>query len=214
MRCDVEPHAAMSDTNDSYAVHTVPNYLTFLRLVLAIPLFVILAFAPESLSTAWYLIALGLFIIAAITDVIDGHVARKYGDESVLGRMLDPATDKILICGSFILLIAHINLAPWMVALIVLREIGVSALRGAAEKMGHKFSAIFTGKAKMLFESLTIVWALFYRALLTDYPAAETALTALIWLTVIAVVISGLQHVVRAVPIFTSEKDKPEKTAE
>lgn len=199
----------MTDKIDSYAVHTVPNYLTFLRLVLAIPLFVILAFSPESLSTAWYLVALAFFIVAAVTDIIDGHIARKYGDESVLGRMLDPATDKILICGSFILLISHIDIAPWMVALIVLREIGISALRGAAEKMGHKFSAVFAGKAKMLLESLTIVWALFYRAFLVGNTAAETALQVLIWLTVIAVVLSGLQHIVRAVPLFTSSNKQP-----
>ena len=107
----------------------VPNQLTIARLVLSMVCFVFLSFN-------WYLTGLVLFVIAAGTDWVDGYWARKYGQITKLGRVMDPFADKIIICGTFIFLAAvpHVRnsslpasgIAPWMAVLVVPRNAGDS----------------------------------------------------------------------------------------
>jgi CDP-diacylglycerol--glycerol-3-phosphate 3-phosphatidyltransferase len=146
----------------STAIWNVPNQLTVARLVLSIVCFVFLAFGG-------YFGALILFVIAAGTDWIDGYWARKYGQVTQLGRILDPFADKIIICGTFIFLAAvppsvlgdsASEIAAWMAVVVVGREILVTALRSFFEEHGTDFSANWPGKLKMVFQCLAVAGSL------------------------------------------------------
>src|SRR6187401_1772012 len=137
-------------------IWNVPNQLTVARLALSIVCFLFLMFDC-------YLVALILFAIAAGTDWVDGYWARKYGQITQLGRILDPFADKMIICGTFIYLAAAPQLvdgspasgvAAWMATLILARELAVTALRSFIENQGGDFSAKWAGKWKMVFQCL------------------------------------------------------------
>src|ERR1051325_7150248 len=115
-------------------VVNLPNLLTASRLVLSIILFILIDFQ------AW-LACLIVFAIAAVTDWLDGYFARKHGLTSALGRIFDPLVDKVLICGAYIFLldaafVAHSGLAPWMVTVVVARELIINGLRTFLESRG------------------------------------------------------------------------------
>ena len=143
----------MSDTSVPATpgnILNVPNVATIARIVLSVVLFVFL-------SIGWYKTSLVLFIVTAGTDWFDGYWARKYGQITQLGRVLDPFADKLFICGVFILLAATNRLtdgsnpsgiAAWMTVVIVGRELLVTALRTFVEQSGGDFSAKWIGKWK------------------------------------------------------------------
>jgi len=187
----------------------VPNQLTIARLVLSVVCFAFLAFH-------WYLTGLVLFVIAAGTDWVDGYWARKYGQITQLGRVMDPFADKIIICGAFIFLAAvpHVRdsplpasgIAPWMAVLVVAREMLVTALRSFFEEGGVDFSAKWAGKWKMLFQCLAVGFSLYRLGHYFDprYPADWTAappnwltysLAALVWIAIAFTVYSGWEYV-------------------
>ncbi|MEP6170684.1 MAG: CDP-alcohol phosphatidyltransferase family protein, partial [Rhodopirellula bahusiensis] len=118
------------------SIYNVPNALTSARFVLAIAVMVLI---PSGMHMA----AMIVFLIAASTDWMDGYWARKYGQVTKLGRIFDPFVDKIIICGSFIALVAVPNspVASWMATIVVARELLVTSLRGIIEGAGGDFSA-------------------------------------------------------------------------
>ncbi len=192
-------------------VFNLPNQLTSLRLVLSVVLFCAMAYDL-------YLASLVLFLIGAGTDWIDGYYARKYGQITTLGRILDPFADKVIICGTFILLAADprmkelsiqlgswtvVGLRPWMVVVIVGRELLVTALRSFIEERGSDFSAKWSGKIKMVLQCLAASVCLLY---LTYADPRENApqwclvlLIASVWSVVIATVYSGAVYVRAAI---------------
>lgn len=183
----------------------VPNILTFGRLVLTILFLGILLYIPKAKDgTFVFDAAFTVFVIAALTDIIDGPIARKLNVASKLGRMLDPLADKILVCGAFICFAiirepslftiseTYMNVIRWAVAAILIgREGYVTILRHTAEAKGIDFRAVASGKIKMFLQSLAVGIVLIKSA---HFPAATwanwfTAVTFLIMLT--ATVISG-----------------------
>ena len=151
----------MSDaTNQSSqkALWNVPNVLTIARIVLSIVIFVLIPFK-------FYITSLVLFVIAAVTDYVDGWWARKYKQQTQFGRIMDPFADKTLVCGTFIYFAAipelhdlficdcalgkiPFGLATWMVVAIIMRELFVTMLRSMIESSGGDFSAKWIGKWK------------------------------------------------------------------
>src|SRR6185369_14028873 len=123
----------------------LPNQLTVLRLLLSVVLFALIALQ-------YFLAGVVVFIVAAGTDWLDGYFARKYGQVTNLGRILDPFVDKIIICGSFVFLVAEPDsgVQAWMAVFVVGRELLVTALRSYLEGEGADFSAVMSGKLKML----------------------------------------------------------------
>lgn len=194
-------------------IWNVPNQLTVARLVLSILCFVCLVFD-------YYLIALVLFAIAAGTDWVDGFWARRYGQITQLGRILDPFADKIIICGTFIFLAAvpptitgesASEITAWMAVVVVARELLVTALRSFFEEQGTDFSAKWAGKWKMLFQclaagaSLGRLWYYGYTATgWTAAPAAWTtwSLRLLVWLAIVMTIYSGWGYVQTAVQLL------------
>ncbi|MEX2111841.1 MAG: CDP-diacylglycerol--glycerol-3-phosphate 3-phosphatidyltransferase [Pirellulales bacterium] len=181
-------------------VFNVPNQLTVLRLLLSLALFVLIAFQ-------YYLTSFFVFAVAAGTDWMDGYWARKYGQVTTLGRILDPFVDKIIVCGTFILLgaVPGSGVAAWMAVLIVGRELLVTALRSFLEGEGANFSAVMSGKVKMLVQciaALVSLYALYHAA---PYPPfLEWSLIISVWAAVVMTVYSGAAYVLRAYALLTS----------
>ena len=181
------------------SVFNVPNQLTSLRLLLAVVMFCLMPFGL-------YAVCLILFVVAAGTDWLDGWYARKYGQVTVLGRILDPFADKVIICGTFIFLIAQPQMAAisfglraWMVVIIVARELLVTVLRGFIEQRGGDFSAKMSGKLKMVFQCIAATAALATLSFSGDVPAwVLWTFIASLWTAVFLTVYSGVVYIVAA----------------
>ncbi|HEV3137201.1 MAG TPA: CDP-diacylglycerol--glycerol-3-phosphate 3-phosphatidyltransferase [Pirellulales bacterium] len=183
-------------------VFNLPNQLTVLRLLLSLVLFVLIGFQ-------FYLAGLLVFTVAAGTDWLDGYFARKYGQVTNLGRILDPFVDKIIICGTFIFLVAvpGSGVQAWMAVVIVGRELLVTALRSYLEGEGADFSASMSGKLKMAAQCLAAGISLYALYDLQGGSkilplALDWALTASIWLAVALTIYSGAAYVRRAVALI------------
>lgn len=191
------PDSAPSTQHSS--LFNVPNLLSFVRIPLAVGVFACIVYQ------AWML-GLVLFLLATASDWVDGWWARKYGPLTLIGRNLDPLADKILICGAFIYLIpvesAHI--LPWMVVVVVGRELAVTAIRGIVEATGQKFGADWFGKLKMglqcavLIGVLLIEWWRTAGLSQTVLDVLEPVQWVLLWAMLLATVGSGVQYVVKA----------------
>lgn len=183
------------------AAFNIPTQLTVMRLVLSIVLFVLIAWKL-------YLASVVVFLVAASTDWLDGYLARKWGLVTVLGRILDPFVDKIIICGTFIFLAAvpDSGLAAWMAVVVVGRELLVTALRGYLEQQGTDFSASMSGKLKMVLQCLAAAVSLYYLSrgapLVTDAPALWWTLTISVWSAVLLTIYSGAEYLVAAVKLL------------
>src|SRR5438552_13765879 len=122
-------------------VFNLPNQLTAARFVLAIVLFALI-------EVEQWIACIVVFALAAVTDWLDGYFARKQGLVSTLGRNLDPLVDKVVICGAFIFLLTEprAGLVPWMVTVVVARELIITSLRSFLEHQGATFGADWLGK--------------------------------------------------------------------
>lgn len=131
----------------------VPNTLTLSRLVLAIGMMVLLSMTfPFSKS-----LALVVFVVAAITDYFDGYLARKVYGESAFGKLMDPLTDKILVCAAFVSFV-ELKLVPaWLVVVIISREFLVTGLRLLAANKGMVIPAGQWGKHKMVWQLVAVI---------------------------------------------------------
>jgi CDP-diacylglycerol--glycerol-3-phosphate 3-phosphatidyltransferase len=152
---------------------TVPNLLSLSRLPLAVVLCACIA------AEAWPA-ALAVFSAAALTDWLDGWWARRFDRGTALGRSLDPLTDKVLVGAAFIYLIpvAGAGVAPWMVAVVVCRELLVTGLRGVVEATGKQFGADWFGKLKTVLQCAVLAGA-FALLSVRDLPPVADALPAL-----------------------------------
>ncbi len=179
-------------------VFNVPNQLTALRLLLSLALFALIAFE-------YYLTAAAVFVVAAGTDWLDGYWARKYGQVTNLGRILDPFVDKIVICGTFIFLVAApgSGVRAWMAVVIVGRELLVTALRSYLEAEGADFSASMSGKLKMALQCLAATLSLLALSYGGPRPEAlDGALQISLWSAVALTIYSGAIYVRRAIGLL------------
>lgn len=131
---------------------SLPNGVTILR-ILAIPLILVLLFY---ISRGYQLLTALLFLGAAVTDTLDGYLARRRGLVTTLGKFLDPLADKLLIVTTLIALIPAREIPVWMVIVIVGREIAITGLRGIAVSQDLIISASTLGKYKTVFEVASI----------------------------------------------------------
>jgi phosphatidylglycerophosphate synthase len=192
----------------------IPNQITLGRLVLAIMFFVLLSlYSPTSAGRQWILSAcFWVFLVAALSDIIDGWLARTWQQVTSFGRICDPVVDKVMVCGAFVFFASNLffgpdpqhpqrltNVAgvqPWMVVLILVRELLVSAIRSFSEAQGTSFAATWVGKLKMFVQSATVCVVL---GVLAWYPVTLAWLrVACVWLTVIGTGLSIIRYVRRA----------------
>jgi len=144
----------------------LPNWLTFLRLLL-IPVFVFLLMGNPSRFEV--LMATAIFAFAAITDYVDGFIARRYGAVSNLGKLLDPLADKILVMAALVMLAVQRSelyalpwVPGWMVVLVLARELWVTGLRGLAATNGVVLAASNLGKVKSGLQMVSIIMLLLH----------------------------------------------------
>jgi CDP-diacylglycerol--glycerol-3-phosphate 3-phosphatidyltransferase len=172
----------------------VPNTLTVGRLGLSVVVFALIAYR-------WYASALVVFGLAALTDALDGYLARLLDQATAIGRQLDPLVDKVIVTGGFIYLltIPGTGVAPWMVTAIVVRELVVQAVRSLIEGRGEPFGARWAGKLKTTFQCLSISAILLALAVEPTRPwlFARDLLT---WAAVALTIYSGLGYLGLAWP--------------
>jgi CDP-diacylglycerol--glycerol-3-phosphate 3-phosphatidyltransferase len=177
----------------------VPNSLTLSRLALG-------AVAFGLISAGWFLGALVVFGLASITDALDGYFARLLNQTSALGRQLDPLVDKLVIAAILIDLVTRpeTGLAPWMVAVIVVRELLIQGIRSLIEGKGEPFGAKMAGKLKTTFQCLAIAAILLCLSLKPEgtWLVVRDVLT---WSAVGLTVYSGLGYLVAAYPRLVAE---------
>lgn len=184
---------------------TWPNVLTALRFVLCVPLF-------ACILMRWWWAAVILLAVAALSDWLDGWLARWTKTTTALGRNLDPLADKVLVCGSLIFLMPHASsgVADWMVAIIVIRELLITSLRSLVEQAGTPFGAAFLGKLKMVLQALALLAVLVYLALGEDPHAIlaswllplQWLRDALLYAMVVVTALSGVHYLWRAYFVY------------
>ena len=190
----------------------LPNLITGSRLVLAIVLFTLIYIQGFWITSAV------VFVFAAWTDALDGWIARRYGMVTVLGRILDPFVDKIIIGGAFIFLsektvelksgiVLDSGVNAWMAIIIIGREMFITSLRGFLEQQGKDFSASLSGKIKMALQCVAVPVALLS---LDPHPLFHSPEYLLfrnftLWSAVVVTVWSGVIYVRRAVEMLSSE---------
>ena len=205
-------------------IWNLPNQLTLGRIVLAGGFFVLVGLYEQGSAGAQWLLntAFVVYVVAGITDVLDGYLARKLNLTSAFGRIVDPFVDKVLVVGAFVMLtgsnyafgpaslpvdgqLPHwatgqmlSGVQAWMVVAMLAREFIVSAVRGYSESQGVKFPAIPVGKVKMFIQSVAICAVLFQLANFPTIAWAVYVKVSLVWLAVIVTVLSGLAYVGKA----------------
>lgn len=181
----------------------LPNLITLSRLGLAIVLFWLIYVEGFWISAA------ALFVVAAATDAIDGYIARKYGQVTTLGRILDPFVDKIIVCGAFVFLLekkADSGVNSWMVMSVIGREMFVTGLRSFLEQAGKDFSAAFIGKAKMALQCVAITMSLLSLSPEVGSPTFNFYRNIVLWAAVAVTVYSGLSYAVRGFQMLRLQK--------
>jgi CDP-diacylglycerol--glycerol-3-phosphate 3-phosphatidyltransferase len=199
----------------------VPNALVILRLLLAAVFVALLSLRPLESATQ-LLIAAAIFIVAALTDMLDGKLARAWDAITRFGRVMDPFADKILVLGAFVCLagpafalrepgsapLQASGVQPWMVVVILGRELLITSLRGLVEGEGRDFSAIPAGKLKMIVQSaavpiilLVLAWGHYRPGDVGHWIIIFTA-----WATVVVTLLSGIPYLQRAFAPATSER--------
>jgi CDP-diacylglycerol--glycerol-3-phosphate 3-phosphatidyltransferase len=185
----------------------VPNILTFMRLGLTVIFLWMILYSPQVANRPFFLdVAFVLFVIAGFSDVVDGHIARRFNASTKFGRMIDPLVDKILVCGAFtcFAIMGMPNLFDWgpttlavvhwgVLAILVVREAYVTILRQLAEAHGVNFGAVAAGKIKMFLQSFAIGTVLIKTAHVQT-AAWGNWFTIVVYAAMIAMtIISGLQ---------------------
>jgi CDP-diacylglycerol--glycerol-3-phosphate 3-phosphatidyltransferase len=191
-------------------IFNLPNQLTAARFVLALVLFGLIAVE----RWGW---CLAVFVVAAFTDWLDGYLARKQGLTSTLGRNLDPLVDKVLTCGAYVFLLPlgarEGWLLPWMVTVVVARELVITSLRSYLETMGARFGADWLGKVKMGLQCAAII-AIFVAAMGPEWWTWLPGFLAfvrdvLIYAMLVFTTLSGLQYLWKAAALFMANSGNP-----
>ncbi|MEG0829079.1 MAG: CDP-diacylglycerol--glycerol-3-phosphate 3-phosphatidyltransferase [Anaerovoracaceae bacterium] len=166
----------------------LPNKLTILRII-AIPVFIVF------LLYGFRYTATIIFICAALTDMLDGQIARKYDLVTNFGKLMDPLADKLLVMSALVCLVQLGDVAGWMVIVILAREFAITGLRTVAASEGIIMAAGVTGKIKTILQMVAIPLLL-----LENWPACYIGIPLdqiFLWAAVIMTIISGVEYIVK-----------------
>jgi CDP-diacylglycerol--glycerol-3-phosphate 3-phosphatidyltransferase len=169
----------------------LPNVLTLTRILL-IPVFVVLFVTPTPSRS---LAAAVVFLIAALTDLLDGYLARRCGQVTKLGRLLDPIADKLLVLSALIVLVQVDRVSALIAILIIAREVAVTGIRAIAATEGFIISAETTGKYKMALQVIAIVLLILEGTALSEYGNVHLAGIVTLYLSLVLGYLSGGQYV-------------------
>ncbi len=153
----------------------LPNKLTMLRIIL-VPIFIIFMAIPFRGGTLKY-IALAIYIIASITDFLDGHIARSRNLITKFGKIVDPLADKLLVSSGFVMLTGFGIIPAWITCIILFRDLTVSSLRMFAVNKGGDVGAVWSGKVKTTFQLIGICLGILTLAMEYENIAMFTFIT-------------------------------------
>lgn len=178
----------------------LPNKLTLFRVIL-IPFFVFFLLTPYFEGYGNY-IAVAIFIVASITDFLDGKIARKYNLVTNFGKFMDPLADKLLVCSALICLIQLESIPAWVVIIIIAREFIISGFRLIASDNGVVIAASYWGKFKTAFQMLTVI------VLILDIPNKVFIIlgTVLIYVSLALTVISLIDYIAKNKDVLKDQK--------
>ena len=169
----------------------LPNKLTVLRVIM-IPFFVVSLLAFHGEVRLLRNLAAAIFIVASLTDMLDGKIARKYNLVTNFGKFMDPLADKLLVCSALICLIELGQLPSWMVIIIVSREFIISGFRLVASDNGVVIAASYWGKFKTTFQMLMIIVLILNLGGVFDMIGL-----VLTWIALILTVVSLIDYLVK-----------------
>ena len=185
----------------------LPNKLTVFRVILIVPFVVLLLGGFQ--QWGWFTtlfsgilpytdyIAVGIFIVASLTDLLDGKIARKYNLVTNFGKFMDPLADKLLVCSALICLIELNALPAWMVIIIISREFIISGFRLIASDNGVVIAASYWGKFKTTFQMVSVV------LLILDIPALAFVTTICVWIALVLTIVSLVDYIYKNHKILT-----------
>lgn len=204
----------------------LPNAITSVRLLLAAATLVLLDILSRTPlmdrgALGWWVCA--IFVTAALSDVLDGWLARRWNVVTAYGRVMDPFVDKVLILGTFIFLagpglaggapelrIVGSGVAAWMVVVMVARELLVTSVRGFLEGLGKPFPADRFGKAKMLMQSVAGPWCVFAASetWIMNFDFCRVGHQVVLWMAVVLTALSGIPALWRAATLLRAPENK------
>ena len=169
----------------------LPNKLTILRMIM-IPVFLVVLYIP-GLGMAGNIAAAAIFILASITDFLDGKIARKYNLVTNFGKFMDPLADKLLVCSALIALVDFDKVAAWIVIIIIAREFIISGFRLIASDNGVVIAASYWGKFKTTFQMLMVIVLI----LNIQMPFFQILGVILTYVALILTVVSLIDYIVK-----------------
>lgn len=175
----------------------LPNKLTMFRVIL-IPFFIVFLMIPITGYDKW--IALAIFIVASLTDLLDGKIARKYNLVTNFGKFMDPLADKLLVCSALICLIELHKIPAWMVIIIIAREFIISGFRLVASDNGRVIAASYWGKFKTTFQMVAVC------LLIADIPAINFLTQIVLWIAVVLTIVSLIDYLVKNKDVMKESK--------
>ena len=177
----------------------LPNKLTVLRVIL-IPFFVVSMMIENGTNQTFRYVAAAIFIIASLTDMLDGKIARKYNLVTNFGKFMDPLADKLLVCSALICLIQLGQLPAWMVIIIVSREFIISGFRLVAAEQGIVIAASYWGKFKTTFQMIAVV------LMILNFEALSVVTLICTWAALILTIISLVDYIAKNHKVLTEGK--------
>ena len=177
----------------------LPNKLTVLRVILS-PFFVVSMMIENGANQTFRYVAAAIFIIASLTDMLDGKIARKYNLVTNFGKFMDPLADKLLVCSALICLIQLGQLPAWMVIIIVSREFIISGFRLVAAEQGIVIAASYWGKFKTTFQMIAVV------LMILNFEALSAVTLICTWAALILTIISLVDYIAKNHKVLTEGK--------
>ena len=175
----------------------LPNKLTLFRVIL-IPFFVLFMLVDITAYDKW--IALAIFIVASLTDLLDGKIARKYNLVTNFGKFMDPLADKLLVCSALICLVALTKIPAWIVIIIIAREFIISGFRLIASDNGVVIAASYWGKFKTTFQMVMIC------LMIADIEAISLITTVVMWIALILTIVSLVDYLIKNKDVMKDPK--------
>jgi len=175
----------------------LPNKLTMFRVIL-IPFFIVFLMVPQIPAGKW--IALFIFIVASLTDLLDGKIARKYNLVTNFGKFMDPLADKLLVCSALICLVELSRIPSWMVVIIIAREFTISGFRLVAADNGVVIAASYFGKFKTTFQMIAVC------LMIADIAALALLTMVITWIAVILTVVSLADYLIKNKDVLRETK--------
>lgn len=166
----------------------LPNKLTVFRVIL-IPFFVLFLLLDITAYDRWF--ALAIFIIASLTDFLDGHIARKYNLVTNFGKFMDPLADKLLVCAALICLIELERIPSWIVIIIISREFIISGFRLVAADNQVVIAASYWGKFKTTFQMVMVC------LMIANIDALSLLTQIVMWIAVVLTIVSLVDYLVK-----------------